>query len=82
MYMFLLFIKLFICLKYVTNFYKKKCFPFADDIRCYCNLPRCVATGYMCRTARSTIGGCFSEVRNNNDKSETRHGCIELLQNE
>lgn len=55
---------------------------FSDDIRCYCNLAKCVATGYMCRTARSHSGGCFSEVHNSNDKSVARHGCMELLQDE
>ncbi|KAG4070101.1 hypothetical protein HA402_013344 [Bradysia odoriphaga] len=53
-----------------------------DDIRCYCNLAKCVATGYMCKTARSQSGGCFSEVHNSNDKSVARHGCMELLQDD
>ncbi|KAJ6646616.1 BMP and activin membrane-bound inhibitor like [Pseudolycoriella hygida] len=53
-----------------------------DDIRCYCNLAKCVATGYMCRTARSKNGGCFSELHNNNDKSVARHGCMELLEDD
>lgn len=55
---------------------------FPDDIRCYCNLAKCVATGYMCKTARSQNGGCFSEVHNSNDKTVARHGCMELLQDE
>lgn len=51
-----------------------------DDIRCFCNLPQCVATSYMCRTARSPgNGGCFSEVRDPANKSTTRHGCVEFL---
>lgn len=52
----------------------------ADDIRCFCNLPVCVSTGYMCRTARSLTGGCFSEVKETSDNSASRHGCVELLQ--
>lgn len=64
-----------------TRFLKINFF-FSDDIRCYCNLAKCVATGYMCRTARTQSGGCFSEVHNSNDKSVARHGCMELLQDE
>lgn len=48
----------------------------ADDIRCYCNLPACVSTGYMCKSAQGT---CFSEVVDHSDLSKTRHGCVELL---
>ncbi|KAG5893426.1 hypothetical protein JTB14_017866 [Gonioctena quinquepunctata] len=48
-----------------------------DHIRCFCNLPSCVTTGYMCK---SSGGGCFSEVI---DQSTSvyrgRHGCLELL---
>lgn len=46
------------------------------EIRCYCNLPVCVATSYMCKSSK---GFCFSEVPNQNDVSKSRHGCIELL---
>uniref|UniRef100_A0A6B2E4K0 Putative activin a type ib receptor serine/threonine protein kinase n=1 Tax=Phlebotomus kandelakii TaxID=1109342 RepID=A0A6B2E4K0_9DIPT len=51
----------------------------SDDIRCYCNLPICITTSYMCRTAAN--GGCFSEVRESADDDDlpARHGCMELL---
>lgn len=54
-----------------------------DVIRCFCNLPRCVSTGYMCQTARSSSGGCFSELRSSDaGDSVPKHGCIEILQEE
>ncbi|XP_077298649.1 uncharacterized protein LOC143919927 [Arctopsyche grandis] len=43
-------------------------------VRCYCNLPQCVTTGYMCK---SPAGGCFSELLS--DVNLARHGCIETL---
>lgn len=51
----------------------------SDDIRCYCNLPICITTSYMCRTAAN--GGCFSEVKElaDDDDLPARHGCMELL---
>ncbi|XP_054168957.1 BMP and activin membrane-bound inhibitor homolog [Oppia nitens] len=53
------------------------------DIRCQCNLPQCVRTGYMCKSTGASAA-CFSEVTsnvNNDAISEqiSRHGCIELL---
>ncbi|GLV34195.1 hypothetical protein CBL_00125 [Carabus blaptoides fortunei] len=59
-----------------------------DNVRCYCNLPICVSTGYMCK---SEGGGCFSEVvdpdqppsfrsPSSADVYKGRHGCLELLQ--
>lgn len=54
-----------------------------DVIRCFCNLPRCVSTSYMCQTARSSSGGCFSELRSSDaGDSVPKHGCIEILQEE
>ncbi|XP_066245179.1 uncharacterized protein [Euwallacea similis] len=49
-----------------------------DHVRCFCNLPLCVTTGYMCK---STSGGCFSELLDVTSKSgyRARHGCIEHL---
>ncbi|XP_046389455.1 uncharacterized protein LOC124158420 [Ischnura elegans] len=48
----------------------------AADIRCYCNLPRCVTTGYMCKSAS---GACFSDLADRADVELATHGCIELL---
>ncbi|XP_071442961.1 uncharacterized protein [Hetaerina americana] len=48
----------------------------AADIRCYCNLPRCVTTGYMCKSAS---GVCFSDIADRTDVELATHGCIELL---
>lgn len=47
-----------------------------DELRCHCNLPVCVATGYMCKSA---MGMCFSEIVDRSDLSKSRHGCLELL---
>ena len=47
-----------------------------DELRCHCNLPVCVTTGYMCKSA---MGTCFSEIVDRNDLSRSRHGCLELL---
>uniref|UniRef100_T1IKU3 BMP and activin membrane-bound inhibitor homolog n=1 Tax=Strigamia maritima TaxID=126957 RepID=T1IKU3_STRMM len=53
-------------------------FPAMAEIRCYCNLPACVTTGYMCKSNQST---CFSEMSiHANDPLHSRHGCIEFLQ--
>lgn len=51
------------------------------DIRCYCNHPVCVRTGYMCKSSGANAA-CYSEhlafgTIDTSDKS--RHGCIELL---
>lgn len=57
------------------------------EVRCHCNLPRCVTLGYMCK---SLLGACFT----NNTPAPTHaytgnhrlhppsapmHGCVELL---
>jgi len=47
-----------------------------DELRCHCNLPVCVTTGYMCKSA---MGTCFSEIVDRSDLSKSRHGCLELL---
>lgn len=44
------------------------------EIRCYCNLPSCVSTGYMCK---SNAGRCFSQITD--DVSQSKHGCLEHL---
>ncbi|XP_023721022.1 uncharacterized protein LOC111871871 isoform X2 [Cryptotermes secundus] len=48
----------------------------AGDIRCFCNLPPCVSTGYMCK---SEGGGCFSDLEDYSDVYKARHGCLEML---
>ncbi|KAL1497307.1 hypothetical protein ABEB36_008292 [Hypothenemus hampei] len=47
-------------------------------VRCFCNLPPCVLTGYMCK---SSIGLCFSDLQNSTTGQtyRGRHGCIEYL---
>lgn len=60
------------------------------EVRCYCNLPRCVTLGYMCK---SLLGACFT----NNTPAPTHaysgthklhhrwapmNGCVELLPRE
>ncbi|XP_030761677.1 uncharacterized protein LOC115886584 [Sitophilus oryzae] len=47
----------------------------SENLRCFCNLPRCVATGYLCK---SDMGGCFSNFVDFK-KSAGHHGCIEFL---
>jgi len=56
------------------------------DIRCHCNLPQCVRTGYMCKSTGASAA-CYSEqpVDVNVDGISSsdhisRHGCIELPQ--
>ena len=49
---------------------------FTGDVRCFCNLPVCVATGYMCK---SQGGGCFSDLEDYPDVYKARHGCLEML---
>ncbi|XP_022248936.1 BMP and activin membrane-bound inhibitor homolog [Limulus polyphemus] len=51
----------------------------AGEIRCYCNFPICINTGYMCK---SGLGSCFSEYRQStysNGQSRASHGCLEFL---
>lgn len=49
-----------------------------DSVRCFCNWPSCVSTGYMCK---SSMGGCFSDLLSHSRSSSYRgrHGCIESL---
>ncbi|XP_014678037.1 PREDICTED: BMP and activin membrane-bound inhibitor homolog [Priapulus caudatus] len=46
------------------------------EIRCYCNLPACVATGYMCKAHH---GACFSRIANELDIAKSHHGCSGML---
>ncbi|XP_043242137.1 BMP and activin membrane-bound inhibitor homolog [Amphibalanus amphitrite] len=50
--------------------------PPPAEIRCYCSLPACLTTGYMCQ---SMVGSCFSETVETDQRVHTRHGCLELL---
>uniref|UniRef100_A0A8C4QVU5 BMP and activin membrane-bound inhibitor homolog n=1 Tax=Eptatretus burgeri TaxID=7764 RepID=A0A8C4QVU5_EPTBU len=54
------------------------CVSFAaGDIRCYCDAPVCVPTGYMCK---SPAAGCFSRpLRPSDPRSPRTHGCLEGL---
>lgn len=45
-------------------------------MRCYCNLPACITTGYMCKSAGR---GCFSDLVDHVDVYRARHGCLDLL---
>lgn len=53
-----------------------------EYVRCFCNLPACVSTGYMCKSSK---GGCFSDLLNpvnqalSNNVYRGIHGCVELL---
>ncbi|GIY24586.1 uncharacterized protein CDAR_169461 [Caerostris darwini] len=50
------------------------------DVRCYCNLPACVTSGYMCK---SSAGVCVSDHFGfNGDLWQSRHACMELLNDE
>ncbi|XP_064202346.1 BMP and activin membrane-bound inhibitor homolog isoform X1 [Anguilla rostrata] len=45
------------------------------EIRCYCDAPHCVATGYMCK---SELNACFTKVLDpQNTNSPLTHGCID-----
>ncbi|XP_063586833.1 uncharacterized protein LOC134764188 [Penaeus indicus] len=56
------------------------------EVRCHCNLPRCVTVGYMCK---STLGACFTRptpmptpapaTRRLYQRRTPTHGCLELL---
>ncbi|XP_054715098.1 BMP and activin membrane-bound inhibitor homolog [Uloborus diversus] len=47
------------------------------DVRCYCNLPVCVTSGYMCK---SPLGVCISDHFGfSDDLWQSRHACIELI---
>lgn len=42
------------------------------ELRCYCNLPVCVSTGYMCKTSK---GACFTKINNEMGLTLYEHGC-------
>ncbi|CAN9506526.1 unnamed protein product [Ophioblennius macclurei] len=45
------------------------------EIRCYCDAPHCVATGYMCK---SEVNACFTKVLDPfNANSPLTHGCLD-----
>ncbi|XP_007903639.1 BMP and activin membrane-bound inhibitor (Xenopus laevis) homolog a isoform X1 [Callorhinchus milii] len=49
------------------------------EIRCYCDAPNCVATGYMCK---SELSACFSRmVDPQNTNSPLTHGCLDTIIN-
>ncbi|XP_026132775.1 BMP and activin membrane-bound inhibitor homolog a [Carassius auratus] len=49
------------------------------EIRCYCDAPHCVATGYMCK---SELNACFTKVLDPlNTNSPLTHGCVDSLLN-
>ncbi|KAM4689420.1 BMP and activin membrane-bound inhibitor homolog [Discoglossus pictus] len=49
------------------------------EIRCYCDAPHCVATGYMCK---SELNACFSRLLDpQNSNSPLTHGCLDSVAN-
>ncbi|KAM8823714.1 BMP and activin membrane-bound inhibitor homolog a isoform 1-T3 [Spinachia spinachia] len=49
------------------------------EIRCYCDAPHCVATGYMCK---SELNACFTKVLDPlSGNSPLTHGCLEPITN-
>ncbi|XP_020486625.1 BMP and activin membrane-bound inhibitor (Xenopus laevis) homolog a [Labrus bergylta] len=49
------------------------------EIRCYCDAPHCVATGYMCK---SELNACFTKVLDPlNANSPLTHGCLDPIAN-
>ncbi|XP_068091818.1 BMP and activin membrane-bound inhibitor homolog [Hyperolius riggenbachi] len=49
------------------------------EIRCYCDAPQCVATGYMCK---SELNACFSKLLYPQDiNSPITHGCLDSIPN-
>uniref|UniRef100_A0A336MK85 CSON001088 protein n=1 Tax=Culicoides sonorensis TaxID=179676 RepID=A0A336MK85_CULSO len=54
--------------------------PIINQVRCFCNLPVCAVTNFMCSTNNQT-GGCFSEIHQSDTEVglPKRHGCIEFL---
>ncbi|XP_067907927.1 BMP and activin membrane-bound inhibitor (Xenopus laevis) homolog a [Heterodontus francisci] len=49
------------------------------EIRCYCDAPNCVATGYMCK---SELSACFSRLLDpQNTNSPLTHGCLDTISN-
>ena len=54
-------------------------FSFPGEIRCYCDAPHCVATGYMCK---SELNACFTKVLDPlNVNSPLTHGCLDPIVN-
>lgn len=54
-------------------------FPLLGEIRCYCDAPHCVATGYMCK---SELNACFTKVLDPlNANSPLTHGCLDPIAN-
>lgn len=54
------------------------CVP-PGEIRCYCDAPHCVATGYMCK---SELNACFTKVLDPlNVNSPLTHGCLDPIAN-
>ncbi|XP_013409167.1 BMP and activin membrane-bound inhibitor homolog [Lingula anatina] len=45
------------------------------EVRCYCNEPHCIATGYMCKSR----GQCFTQLMFDTTLSRSVHGCMESL---
>ena len=51
----------------------------SGEIRCYCDAPHCVATGYMCK---SELNACFTKVLDPlNTNSPLTHGCLDPVAN-
>ncbi|XP_072307297.1 BMP and activin membrane-bound inhibitor (Xenopus laevis) homolog a [Eucyclogobius newberryi] len=49
------------------------------EIRCYCDAPHCVATGYMCK---SELNACFTKVLDPySANSPLTHGCLDPVAN-
>uniref|UniRef100_V9L584 BMP and activin membrane-bound inhibitor homolog n=1 Tax=Callorhinchus milii TaxID=7868 RepID=V9L584_CALMI len=49
------------------------------EIRCYCDGPQCVATGYMCK---SQLTACFTRLLDpQNVNSPLLHGCMDTVSN-
>ncbi|XP_043531127.1 BMP and activin membrane-bound inhibitor homolog [Chiloscyllium plagiosum] len=49
------------------------------EIRCYCDGPQCVATGYMCK---SQLSACFTRLLDpQNVNSPLLHGCMDTFSN-
>ncbi|XP_051894670.1 BMP and activin membrane-bound inhibitor homolog [Pristis pectinata] len=49
------------------------------EIRCYCDGPQCVATGYMCK---SQLSACFTRLLDpQNANSPLLHGCTDTFSN-
>lgn len=52
---------------------------YTGEIRCYCDAPHCVTTGYMCK---SELNACFTKVVDPlNTNSPIIHGCLDPIAN-